>query len=145
MIPNAAYLSLLAVTLTYSIRPLVPPWASRGERAFCLRQVWKPGWVGCCRSSVLLSHPRSRSSLVFPLPCTLTSLCCKLYWQADEVPCVSGAQSIWFSAAGCGRELVLFQPFLWSWCSWSYRVWFCWRLSLVIASRRWWSFFRDFW
>ena len=30
---------------------------------------------------MFLSHSRSRSSLVFPLPCTLTSLCCKLYWQ----------------------------------------------------------------
>ena len=93
-------------------------------------------------SSVFLSHPRSRSSLVFPLPCTLTFLCCKLYWQADEVPCASGAQTIWFSPVGCGGE---FQSFLWSWCSWPYRVWFCWRLSLDIAPRRWWSFFRDFW
>ena len=112
---RVVYACLWSFSLLYFICPLVPSWALRGERAFCLRQVWRPGWVRCCGSSVFLSHPRSRSSLVFPLPCTLTSWCCKLYWQADEVPCMSGTQTIWFSAVGCGRELVLFQPFLWSW------------------------------
>ena len=40
--------------LTFFIRPLVPSWASRRERAFCLQQVWRPGWLGCCESSVFL-------------------------------------------------------------------------------------------
>ena len=65
-----------------------------GRKSFLSAASLKAGWVGCCGSSVFLSHPQSRSSLVFPLPCTLTSLCCKLYWQVDEVPWVSGTQTI---------------------------------------------------
>ena len=91
--------------LLYFICPLVPSWASRGERVFCLRQVWRPGWVGCCGSSVFLSHPWSRSSPCFvPWHLCVVSFTSKLMrCHACQVPKPSDSQHQ-FSTAYNTRE-----------------------------------------
>ena len=93
------------------IRPLVPSWASRGERAFCLRQVWRPGWVGylwvfsvsfTSSIQVFLGLPLALYPDIFVLQALLASrgamsvrcpnhliLCCWMWWRTGVVPTIS--------------------------------------------------------